>query len=166
MGLKVLVAYASRHGSTREVAEEIGTTIEGDDARVDLMQAEEVGSLQGYDLVIVGGALYTGRWHKDAISLIQRQHDALAQIPFAVYAMGPRTLEDADVAASRHQLDVALAKLPVEPFAVTVFGGVVDPAKLHFPLSRMPAVDARDHTAIQAWAHEVLAASAAAASVR
>jgi menaquinone-dependent protoporphyrinogen IX oxidase len=70
-----------------------------------------------------------------------------------VFALGPGTLDADDVARSRGQLDAALAKTPeVRPFAVAVFGGVVEPAKLHFPLNRMPAVDARDWTAIEAWA--------------
>jgi menaquinone-dependent protoporphyrinogen oxidase len=54
------------------------------------------------------------------------------------------------------QLDKALQKTPaVEPRAIAVFGGVIDPAKLRFPLNRMPASDARDWDAIEAWADEV-----------
>jgi hypothetical protein len=66
--------------------------------------------------------------------------------------MGPRTLSEADVAGSREQRERALAKTPsARPLAVEVFGGVVDPAKLHFPFSHMPASDARDWDAIRAW---------------
>jgi hypothetical protein len=45
----------------------------------------------------------------------------------------------------------------LEPLSVAIFGGVVDPAKLPFPLNRMPASDARDWAAIEAWAEEVAA---------
>ena len=115
-----------------------------------------MGPLAGARLVIVGGALYMGRWHTHAVALLERHHEALSGVPLAVFAMGPRTLEDDDVATSRDQVDGALASLAVEPFSVTIFGGVIDPAKLRFPFSRMEAVDARDHTAIQGWARDVL----------
>lgn len=59
--------------------------------------------------------------------------------------------------SSRQQLDRALAKAPdLVPVSVRIFGGVVDPAKLRFPFTRMDAADARDWTAIDEWADEVL----------
>jgi menaquinone-dependent protoporphyrinogen IX oxidase len=73
--------------------------------------------------------------------------------------MGPRTLDEHEVAGSRAQLDKALAHTPeVAPVAVAIFGGVVDPDKLRFPFNHMPASDARDWDAIEAWADEVAAA--------
>lgn len=156
MNRRVLVAYASRHGSTAAVAVEIGTAIADAGAYVDVVPAAKVDSLAGYDLVILGGALYVGRWHKDAIGFLKRHCDELVSVPLAVYAMGPKTLEADDVALSRRQLDDALDRLPVVPFAATIFGGVVDPAKLRFPFSRLAPVDARDHAQISAWTREVL----------
>lgn len=41
------------------------------------------------------------------------------------------------------------------PVSVTIFGGVVDPARLRFPFSRMPATDARDWDAIGDWTDDV-----------
>jgi menaquinone-dependent protoporphyrinogen IX oxidase len=68
--------------------------------------------------------------------------------------MGPQSLEPAEVRGSREQLDRALAKEPwLEPVSVAIFGGVVDPAKLRFPLNRcMEPSDARDWDAIRSWA--------------
>jgi menaquinone-dependent protoporphyrinogen IX oxidase len=61
-----------------------------------------------------------------------------------------------EAAGSRDQLDKALARFPwVEPTTIAIFGGVLDPAKLRFPFSRMPAFDARDWYAIEAWAEEI-----------
>ena len=73
-----------------------------------------------------------------------------------VFALGPQTAEPQDLAKSRAQLDKALQKVPeVEPRSIAVFGGVIDPAKLRFPLNRMPASDARDWNAIEAWTDEI-----------
>jgi menaquinone-dependent protoporphyrinogen oxidase len=156
MNTHILVAYATKHGSTREVAEVIATALrdEGHDAEV--VAAADVRAFDDYDAVVLGGALYMGRWHREAVRFLKRYRKALAGVPLAVFAMGPKTLAEEDVAASRSQLDGALAGFPeLEPAAVAIFGGVVDPARLHFPFSHMPASDARDWEVVDAWAHEV-----------
>lgn len=154
--LRVLVAHASRHGSTREVAEAVAATLRSRGFAVDVMPAAEVVLLRPYAGVVLGGALYTGRLHKDARRFLARHREALAGRPLAVFALGPRTLEPADVAASRAQLDRALRAIPeLAPVSVAIFGGVVKPEELHFPLNRMPAGDARDWTAIAGWAAEL-----------
>jgi menaquinone-dependent protoporphyrinogen oxidase len=154
----IVLAYATKHGSTKEVAEAIAETLATSGHEVDVRAAADVRDLEGYDGVVLGGALYMGRWHRDAIRFLERHRHALETIPLAVYAMGPQTLADADVASARAQLDKALMKVPdVSPSTVAIFGGVVDPSKLRFPLSRMPAVDARDWEAIAAWANDVSA---------
>ena len=154
----ILLAYATKHGSTREVAEAIAGTLGASGHEVDVRAAADVRELDAYDGVILGGSLYMGRWHRDAIAFLERHRHALATIPIAIYAIGPQTLADADVAGARGQLDKALAKVPdVAPWAVAIFGGVVEPSKLRFPLSRMPASDARDWLAIAVWAEDVAA---------
>jgi menaquinone-dependent protoporphyrinogen oxidase len=123
---------------------------------VDLRAASDVPSLDGFDGVVLGSAIYTGRLHADACSFLHRHRTALAALPVAVFAMGPRTLAAEDVASSQRQLDAGLAKEPtLRPFATAIFGGVLDAAQHHFPFNRMPAVDARDWDAIHSWAHEV-----------
>jgi menaquinone-dependent protoporphyrinogen oxidase len=148
---RALVTYASKHGSTREVAERVAEVMRGAGADVDVMPAAEVGHLRGYETVVLGGALYAGRLHKDARRFLARHRDALSVRRVAVFALGPQKLEQS--AGSRTQLDRALAKVPeIEPIAVAIFGGVIDPDKLRFPFNRMPASDARDWAAIEAWA--------------
>jgi menaquinone-dependent protoporphyrinogen oxidase len=149
----ILVAYATKKGSVREVAESIGATLHERGFEADVREAATVKSLDGVDGVILGGSLYMARWHAHAHGFLRRHGKALAAIPFAVYAMGPLKLEPKDIAGSRAQVDRALGKhSKLHPAAVTVFGGVVDPAKLRFPFNRMPAGDARDWNAIRTWA--------------
>jgi len=149
----ILVAYGTKHGSTREVAEVVADELRGRGIRVDVMPGDQVGSLTGYDGVVIGGALYAGRWHPQATHLLLTRRDELASLPVAIFAMGPRTMDPPDVAESRRQLNRVLAKAEsVRPVAVTIFGGVVQPSALRFPLSRLPASDARDWEAIRGWA--------------
>ena len=157
---RALVTYASKHGSTREVAERVAEVMRGGGVDVDVMPAAEVGHLRGYETVVLGGALYAGRLHKDARRFLARHRDALSVRRVAVFALGPQKLEQS--AGSRTQLDRALAKVPeIEPIAVAIFGGVIDPDKLRFPFNRMPASDARDWAAIEAWAATLAAAGSA-----
>jgi menaquinone-dependent protoporphyrinogen IX oxidase len=82
----------------------------------------------------------------------------LSELPVAVFALGPKTAEPDDLAEARAQLDKALSKVPeVQPRSVAIFGGMIDPAKLRFPLNRMPASDARDWNEIEGWAEAIAA---------
>jgi menaquinone-dependent protoporphyrinogen oxidase len=151
----VLVAYATKKGSTREVAEAVASKLRDSGLRVDVCPAGEVSDAAACDGVVLGAALYMGRLHRDARKFMKKQRDVLAARPFAVFAMGPLTLSDDDVADARKQLNKGLDHAGVAPDITAVFGGVIDPAKLRFPLSRMPASDARDWLAIGAWAAQV-----------
>lgn len=158
MTTPVLVAYATKAGSTREVAEVVARTLREHGLETDVRPVDEVATLAPYSAVVLGTALYTGRVHKAARRFLSGHRDELAELPLAVFAMGPKTLADEDVAASRVQLDRALAAHPqLRLGPVAIFGGVVNPTKLHFPFNRMPESDARDWDAIRAWADEVAA---------
>ena len=152
---RILVAYASKRGSTAEVAGAIARVLSADGHRVDLRSAAEVDDLDSYAGVVLGGSIYVGRWHPDALDFLELHSDGLTELPVAIFAMGPRSLSDIEVAQSRAQLDSSLAKVPdVTPATVAIFGGVVDPTKLRCPFNRLPASDARDWAAIRAWAAE------------
>jgi menaquinone-dependent protoporphyrinogen oxidase len=156
MRQSVLVAYATKRGSTREVAEAIAEQLASHGLETTLSRADEVAELAGFDGVVLGGSLYMGRWHADARSFLKRHRTELEAVPLVVFALGPLTMEDSDAAGARKQLDRALAKTPdVEPVSTAIFGGVIDPEKLRFPFSHLPASDARDWDAVRTWADEV-----------
>jgi menaquinone-dependent protoporphyrinogen oxidase len=158
MSARILVAYATKKGSTREVAEAIADTLAEEGLLVEVRPARDAVELGPFDAVVLGGCLYMGRWHADAVAFLRRHAGSLHGRPLAVFAMGPLTLEEKDVAGARAQLDRALMRIPdVAPATAAIFGGVVDPSRLRFPFSRMPASDARDPEAIAAWAREVAA---------
>ena len=150
-----LVGYATKHGSTREVADAIGERLRERGFVVDVMEARAIpGDLSGYDLVVLGGALYIGRWHHDAVAVLKRHRAELASKPLAVFGMGPAKDEKPAFDAARVQLDHSLARAAVTPQLTAVFGGVVQPQRLRFPFSWMPASDARDWAAIDGFANQ------------
>jgi menaquinone-dependent protoporphyrinogen oxidase len=152
----ILVAYATKHGSTRDVADVVARTLSEEGLSVDIEPAASVHDLGGYQGVVLGSCLYTGRVHADARRFLKRHRAALSVLPVAVFAMGPLTMEAKDVDGSRAQLARTLESTPeVVPFSTTIFGGVVDPAVLRFPFSRMQPSDARDWDEIESWAREI-----------
>jgi menaquinone-dependent protoporphyrinogen oxidase len=159
MSTRILVAFATRYGTTQEVAEAVAATLRETGVEVDLSLAREVRTLAGYAAVVLGAPLMMYRWHKDALSFLSRHHQALLRLPVAVFALGPvhDPHDDQEWQDSRAQLDKELAKLPwFKPVAVEMLGGKFDPALLRFPLNKLagaaPASDIRDWEAIRAWA--------------
>ena len=164
MSESVLVAYATIHGSTPEVAEAVAGTLRECGLEVDVQPMREVRTLAGYSAVVLGAPLYMFRWHKDARRFLSRHREALKERPVAVFAMGPFNDDEKELRDARVQLDKELAKFPwLTPAAIEVFGGKFDPAHLRFPynlmpaLKQMPASDIRDWTAIRAWASNLAA---------
>ena len=152
--MTVLVAYATRHGSTREVAEEIAATLRALGADVELRDARGApapggfarGQAGSWSLVVLGAPLYSGRWHRDAHRFLRRHRQDLAGVPVAVFGLGPRSADEQAWRRSREQLDRAVAKHAwLTPVAVEVFGGVDPPGK-------RPRRDLRDWARIEAWA--------------
>jgi menaquinone-dependent protoporphyrinogen oxidase len=162
MSASILVAYATRSGSTQEVAEAIGATLADVGFRVDVRHLPVAGGLAGYQGVVLGAPLYMFRWHKDAVGFLGRYREALKGLPVAVFALGPFNDVEKEWTDVRAQLDKALAKFPwFSPLAVKAFGGKFDPAKLGFPytlipaMKKIPASDIRDWDAIRGWAEEL-----------
>jgi len=163
----VLVTYATRYGSTQEVAEAVATPLREGDLKVDVLPAREVCKLEGYDAVVLGAPLYMFRWHKDALSFLDRHRAALTQqspesgLRMAIFALGPIHNDEQEKQSARVQLDKVLAKYPwLKPVALEIFAGKLDPSRLHFPenlfMGQMAASDERDWAAIRAWANSLV----------
>jgi len=164
MSKPVLVAYASRAGSTQAVAEAIAAVLDENGIKSELKKVSEVRSLDGYAAVILGAPLYMFHWHADAHSFLSRQRLMLAALPVAVFALGPFHDDEKEKQGAREQLDKELAKYSwFKPLDIQIFAGVFDPKKLGFPynllmafpanpMKRMPPSDARNWPEIRDWA--------------
>ncbi len=164
MSASILVTYATRYGSTQEVAEAIAATLRERGITTDLAPMREVQALDQYSAVVLGAPLYMFRWHKDALHFLARHRSALTTRPVAVFALGPFHAEEKEFQEVQKQLDKVLAKFPwLTPKTIAVSGGAFDPQKLTFPynlvpgLKKMAASDARDWAIIRAWANELAA---------
>ncbi|OFW64901.1 MAG: hypothetical protein A2Y74_06815 [Actinobacteria bacterium RBG_13_63_9] len=126
--------------------------------KTDVRAARDVKSLEGYDAVIFGGALYFFRLIREGRRFLRRHRKALAKVPVAVFGMGPTEDTEKYYLEARKHLDKSLINNEsVSPVAVAVFGGKFDPSGLKFPYGNagtrtMPPADLRDWEAIKAWA--------------
>jgi len=164
MVTSILVGFATRTGSTKEVAETIAATLREDGLSAICQPMHQVRTLEGYGAVVLGAPLYMFRWHKDAKHFLSRHRQGLRERPVAVFALGPFHDDAKEFQDARAHLDKELLKFPwFAPVAIEIFGGKFDPTKLSFPmnlipaLKQMPASDIRDWAAIRGWASDLAA---------
>jgi len=99
---------------------------------------------------VLGGSIYSGRWHRGAQRFLRRHRRELKSPAVAVFGMGPRKNVQESWDTSKAQLERALSKQSwLHPVAVTVFGGVDPPKKTQHR-------DLRDWDAIRAWAETLV----------
>ena len=152
----VLLAYATRFGSTQEVAETVAASLREAGLKVDLQLMRQVESIEQYEVVVLGAAIYNTKWHADAHQFLAQHQAALKQRLVAIFTLGPMSSSAAAKRNSRRQLDKELAKYPwLKPVAVEIFAGKYDPKKpgMGFFERLLPARDYRDWEAIRAWAN-------------
>lgn len=161
MAGKILVAYATRRGSTAEIARAIGKELEAAGMAVQVAGMKDVTSLDGFRGVVVGAPVYMAQIEKDVADFVSRFSGDLQGIPVAAFAVGiaPVNPMVGSVAEVLEKLRAALT--PVRPVAVTMFAGRLELARMSFVertmtgLMRVLTGDFRDWDAIRAWAREL-----------
>jgi menaquinone-dependent protoporphyrinogen oxidase len=87
--MHVLVAAASRHGSTTEIATAIGDQLTRSGFRADVLPLKDVSSLDDYDAVVLGCAVYVGRWLAEAVDFVEAHAATLSDKPVWLFSSGP-----------------------------------------------------------------------------
>jgi menaquinone-dependent protoporphyrinogen oxidase len=87
--MRVLVSAASRHGATGEIAAAIAAGLSGRGADAEARPLDEVGSLDGYDAVVLGSAIYMGHWLKRARTFVEAHEAELSDLPVWLFSSGP-----------------------------------------------------------------------------
>ncbi len=179
--MSVLVAYATRHGATRGIAERIAERLRADGLDADARPAAQVRDAARYDAFVVGSAAYMYRWLGDATTFVRRNRALLAQRPTWLFSSGPLGTDTVD----KDGRDVLVVSIPKEfgelrgaihPRDEKVFFGALDPSAKPVGLAerfmaQMPAAardalpkgDFRDWPAIDAWADGIAREIAGAA---
>lgn len=89
MGTKVLVASSSRHGATEELARMLATTLAGQGLDVDVRRMEDVDTVFPYDALVLGSAVYMGRWTPEAREFVDLHEGGILTRPTWLFSSGP-----------------------------------------------------------------------------
>jgi menaquinone-dependent protoporphyrinogen oxidase len=160
---RILVAYGTKHGATAEIAEAIGGVLRVAGFEVDVRGAGTVRSLEPYRAVVLGSAVYAGRWRRDAMRLLRRPQ--MKDRDVWLFSSGPVGEDKGDPAEvekwtkPRRVRDLERA---IGAHGDVVFGGKID-EQSGFMRKRMardipPELrDRRDWDQIEAWTRSIAA---------
>jgi menaquinone-dependent protoporphyrinogen oxidase len=154
--MSILITYASKHGSTAEIAERIAAKVRqtGNDAEV--WSVESVCDVKQYGAVVIGSAVYFGSWMKEAVQFVEANRAALAARPVWLFSSGPTGETSVPDPKQIAELQEA-----IHPRDHRVFRGALDRHKLSFAEKmivkgvKAPEGDFRDWDAVDTWAESI-----------
>ncbi|TFH05641.1 MAG: flavodoxin [Spirochaetales bacterium] len=163
MGKSVLVAYASKYGATREIAERIASVLTRKGMGVTVADAGDAGNVADYDATVMGSAVYMGRTRKEARLFLSANADSLSRKPVWLFSSGPTDSKDdpGDLDGWHRPGAIAEVLTRIAPRERVVFGGAITTGKLRgfdkWILSKVGATmgDARNWTQIESWAEKI-----------
>jgi menaquinone-dependent protoporphyrinogen oxidase len=161
--MTVLVAAASRHGATGEIAERIGADLAERGLDVEVRKLGEVNDVLGYEAVVLGSAIYLGTWMKEAIRFVESHAVELAERPTWLFGSGS-IVGDPPVGDDPNAVRPSLIEKLVSKtraHELKLFGGKLDRSRLGLA-ERLPVRmargrdgDWRDWQAVDAWATSI-----------
>ena len=163
MEKRVLVTYASKYGSTGGVADAIGKELCSREVAADVLLIKNVRNISSYQAVVIGSAIYMGKWMSEAVDFIKENRDVLRQVPVAYFLVcmtlsQPTEKKRAEVLS---YTDPILKAVPeIKPVGIGTFAGALDYNNLSWINKKIlksketPEGDFRDWSAIRAWARD------------
>jgi len=155
----VLVAAASRHGATQEIAESIGRTLTSTGVQAEVRKIDEVDDLARYEAFVIGSAVYMGSWLESARDFVEKHGDELAERPTWLFSSGPIGEPPRPEAEHAVQVDELRGKTNARDHSL--FAGKLDKGRLGFGeralvlAFRAAEGDFRDWAEIEAWTREI-----------
>ncbi|MEW6585476.1 MAG: flavodoxin domain-containing protein [Nitrospirota bacterium] len=163
MEKRVLITYASKYGSTGGVADAIGKELCSKEVAADVVLIKNAVNLSSYQGVVIGSAIYMGKWLSEAVDFVKKNRDILRQVPVAYFLVcmtlyNPTEQNRAEVLA---YMDSILKAVPeIKPVGIGTFAGALDYSNLSWLNKKIlkskgiPEGDFRDWNSIRAWARE------------
>jgi menaquinone-dependent protoporphyrinogen oxidase len=164
--MKVLVTVASRHGATAEMAALIARVLRLRGMTVVEASPVAVDDVTEYDAVVLGSAIYAGRWLAPATSLVARLRSQLAARPVWLFSSGPI----GDPPTPAKDLEVSGVVASIDAVEHRVFAGKLDRSSLKLServimrVVHAPEGDFRDWREVSHWAAQIADTLTAAAT--
>lgn len=161
MDNKILIAYASKCGSTGEIAQAMGHSLCDKGATVDVRPVKAVTSVNGYRAIVVGSAIRMGQWIPEAKDFVKKHQAQLSQMPTAFFTVHMLNVDDSTESQAARAQYVAPVRQLVTPSAEAFFAGKIELARMssfdRLISNAMKAKDKdlRDWAKIRAWAQSL-----------
>ena len=164
MERNILVSYASKYGATKGIAEKIGEVLRQAGLQVDVYPVDGMHDPRSYKAIILGSAIYVGKWQKEAVEFLKVNEKILASRPVWLFSSGPTGEGDPLELVDGQRLPAALQPVVdrLQPRDIAVFHGYINPDKINFiekwsikSLVKKPFGDFRDWDVITAWAASI-----------
>ncbi|MHB9033208.1 MAG: flavodoxin domain-containing protein [Anaerolineae bacterium] len=166
MNGKILVAYASQYGATKEIAERIGQVLRRAGLQADVASVDDVREVGSYKAVILGSGVYINSWPKKSAAFLRSNVRVLAERPVWLFSSGPtgKGAPEDLLEGWRFPKELLPVADRIQPREIKVFHGNIDPSKLGFlqkflikNVVKKPFGDFRDWGAITSWADQIAA---------
>jgi menaquinone-dependent protoporphyrinogen oxidase len=163
MAEKILVAFASKSGTTAEIAERIGACLRERELAVDVCPVGKVTSLEEYRAVVLGSGVRVGQWLPEALKFVKRFQQQLRARPVALFTVHMLAVDDSEESRRQRESYTVPIRARLTPVSEAFFAGRIELARLSFLEKLMtkavkaPEIDARNWVAIRAGAEAVAA---------
>lgn len=160
--MKILVAVASKHGSTYEIAETIVDELQEAGFTAELKEITQNPRLSQYDAAIIGSAVYMGRWLKEATKYLEYNREQILGIPVWLFSSGPLGTDLMEDEGEPYNLNQLMADTCARGHKV--FVGKLDSddlglgEKLIIRMVKAPTGDFRDWQDVSDWVGEIILA--------
>lgn len=161
MKIRALVAAASKHGATHEIAEAIARSLTSAGIDAEAKKVDEVTDPSEYDAVVLGSAVYMGSWLEPARRFVGEHAHALAARPTWLFSSGPTG--DPPRPAPEKAVSIEPITARIKPKDHRLFAGKLDHRQLSFAeralvlAVRAAEGDYRDWDEIAAWSADIAA---------
>ncbi|RYV49661.1 flavodoxin domain-containing protein [Pengzhenrongella frigida] len=156
--MRVLVTVASRHGGTREIGARVAERLRARGHDAEVLDPESVDSIDAYDAVVIGSAVYSAHWMPSAREFAQRFAAELLTRPVWLFSSG---LATAPAAAANSPAETLALIKAIDANGHRAFGGQLDRGVLNFAERAIIAAargkegDHRDMSAVDEWADQI-----------
>lgn len=161
---KILITYASKHGSTAEIAEKIHEIFTNHGLKCEIKSVEDVNDISAYETIVLGSAVYIGQWRKSTVKFLKKNEETLIKKKLWLFSTGPTGKGDPVELLKGWKYPDALKDTidKISPEEITVFHGALNEAKLNtfekmtIKMVKAPMGDYRDWEQVKLWANDII----------
>ncbi len=158
---KILVAYATKTGTTKEISEAIGNTLQKHGLTVNVSEIDKVDSLDEYTGIVIGAPINGMKWIPEALKFVEDNMEKLKSTPCACFAVSYLIVDGREVWKNAIKSSMDQIKAKINPFSTYIFGGKVGspfpaPFRVMFGIKKGAPLDVTNEHNVNKWAEDLV----------